>query len=148
MTQENTSHLIECSNVECSEQIFRSIRNDPIYFKIDDNGNPNFGVSAFNDSSEKPSVNRASIRPDPEFVKQRICDGVVTLVVGDVRAINVPIANGSNDFVVDVKHCPESHNPSHAQIESEPMPSGSRFRKIKERLAKLASIAGWTCPPK
>lgn len=147
MAQDNQLIKTEHTDVLCTESIFRSVGKD--CFNHDSNGNLRFSSTAFNDPSEKPSVNRACINSDPELVKRHTTHGVVTLIVGDVRSIEVPInhKDPSINYSVDVKHRPEVDNPSHAQIESAPAPTGSRFKRIKEKLAQLADSAGWTCKP-
>ena len=116
-------------------------------------------TAAFNDPGFKPSVDRADLRADPNECKREPTHGVLGLVAVHVRSIR-GIANTNAEAGIDVpanyfvdviprpilldnpKRLP--HNPAHAQVETTPaMVSGSRFKKLKEALARMAERHGF-----
>lgn len=108
-------------------------------------------ASAFNDIGRKPSVDRAVLRGhDPSKTKASETDGVAGLIAVTVRGIDRIQRVAPNDrfYRVDVVARPViadneeglPENLAHAQVESDPdMESDSRFRKLKEALARIAT---------
>ena len=117
--------------------------------------------SAFNDRFQKPSVDLASKRAGPHETKLAESDGVVSLLTVDVRSIATIKNEGSAPgeplvYYVDVIARPilpgniagQLPNLAHAQIETSPgLKTSSRFKKLKEALAQLASHRGWLIEP-
>jgi hypothetical protein len=101
------------------------------------------------------------LRGSPEETKQHPTDGVIEITVGDVRGIRdirvtTPDTNPPTYYAVDVLPRPIDDdptngvigNPAHAQIEASPHPDAdSRFKKIKEALALVATQRGWLIRP-
>jgi len=121
-------------------------------------GKLHFSSRAFDDRWMKPSVDRSAIRTNPPDARRNATDGVTKLLTRDVRnSCKVPIIkNGTavGEFAVDAIHRPiendsaEADNLAHSQIECNPViESSSRFRKLKEALAKLADSNGFVVPP-
>ena len=120
-------------------------------------------ASAFNDRDHKPSVDRRFMRQALEECQNNATDGLVKIVAGDVRLIRTvqqidPTTNKAIDgtfHAFDPIHCPICadspdglpENPAHCQIESTPPVNASRFKKLKEALARIAQIHGWLIPP-
>lgn len=103
-------------------------------------------------------MDRANIR-GPEDSKRSASDGIVALIVGSIRKLN-PVKAGPTekpvDYLIDVVARPEEPtaennwvaNPAHAQIESATeYCSDKHFKKVKERLAYLATQSGWLLEP-
>ncbi len=109
---------------------------------------------AFTDRSQKPSVDRAILCDfNPQYTQKTPRDGVVSLVVQEVRLIDFIIQNdpkGNLEFLykIDVIYCPLDNNIAHAQIEPNPEYRNDKpFRKLLERLVYLASQRGWEIEP-
>jgi hypothetical protein len=112
---------------------------------------------AFTDRNQAPSVDRAKLCAfDPKFTQKNPDDGVVSLITGEVRMINVSQNDQKGkplfDYKIDVCSRPTDDNPSHAQIEPSPdYESKGAFRKVAERLARLATERiekqGWEIKP-
>lgn len=140
------------------ESVYRSIRYDAGEYAYID-GQLVFSQSAFNDRELKPSVDRSSLRPDPIDAKQSPSDGITQLKVADVRTrckINIVDEKGkpTDEYAVDVIHRPlksppeKTENLAHCQIECNPIiTSPSRFRRLKEALAALATQHGFLIEP-
>lgn len=117
--------------------------------------------TAFNDRGSKPSVDRAALRNSPEETKVAATDGIIEMTAADVRGIrDVRVTTPDTDpptyYAVDVQPRPIEEdpangiaaNPAHAQIEASPHPNpDSRFKKIKEALAFIATQRGWLIRP-
>lgn len=136
--------------VDNAEVLFRRIRFEWI---VHGQGTWRLSSQAFTDKWCKPSVNRASIAPDPTATKHDQSDGVLQLVTEEVRRIDSVIRNpvapvhAQVPYRLDVIACPilagnpedEPENLAHAQIESDPvLENKSRFDKVKDALARLA----------
>ena len=125
------------------------------------NGMVEVSASSFNDRFRKPSVDRAKLRDNPQRTQLNPTDGIVKLLTLDVRAIEIRTTEIKNpgalaSYDVDVAARPvyannakgEPENLSHAQIETNPeFENDSRFKKLKEALAILASKHGWIVRP-
>jgi hypothetical protein len=143
--------------IENDEVLYRSIRNNPHFFKEID-GAVKFSSIAFNDPAYQPSVDRSILRNSPEETKLYPTDGVTKLVAVEARKVTVPIAaaDPTNTYDVDVIYCPIeagnpdglTENPAHSQIEAAPtITVERRFDKIKEALARIATRHGWIVTP-
>lgn len=140
------------------ELLHRSINPEDVIYT---EGAWSLSTTAFNDRNKKPSVDRVAIRPDAHQTKRGPDCGVVALLTHEVRVeALVPLppdtpASDTSNYVVDVFARPiekdnppgEPENRSHAQIESAPEPTGSRFRKLKEALCRLAERRGFVVAP-
>jgi len=147
-------HVPDC------EVLYRRVPNALEFFAAVP-GECRLSSSAFNDRNQKPSVDLASKRVGPEETKLVETDGVVSLLTSDVRAIATLKNEGAADgepsvYYVDVIPRPipadveigVRANPAHAQIETSPgLKTSSRFKKLKEALAQLASRRGWLVEP-
>lgn len=142
--------------VSPDEQLYRSVKNDPQLFGVA-NGVVRFSASCFNDRAAKVSVDRALLRLNAEEAKLSPTDGIIRLLTKDIHDIGpIPDPNGGQGYLIEV-HArpippdnPDGHpeNPAHAQIEANPdFPNSSRFRKLKEALARLADRGGWFIDP-
>jgi hypothetical protein len=105
---------------------------------------------AFSDPNYRPSVNRAELcNYDPKHTQMKPTDGVVSLVVHEVRAIdsivqNDPKGQPIQTYNVDVEHVPEPENVAHAEIYMKPTTENRKvFHRLIERLAQLASQRPW-----
>lgn len=146
--------------IENHEEVYRRVPCDRNMYSMVD-GKVKFSSTAFNDPGRRPSVDRATLRDSPADTKNDATDGIVSLRTGDIRAIYVEITNPEENgqkknYYVDVVSRPvKKDNPdglpenlAHSQVESDPfMASTSRFRKLKEALAFLASARGWCVDP-
>lgn len=143
------------------ETLYRRVSFGRNLYQIVD-GRLRFSSTAFNDAAgSKPSVDRAVLRTGPEETKLLNTDGVTSLVTSAVRGIAVEnlTPNGkslilSSSYQIDVLARPivaggtERENLAHAQIESEPeFLTKSRFNRLKEALAQLATARGWLIEP-
>ena len=139
-----------------TEMLNRSIRASDCRFE---SGRWRISTQAFNDAGRKPSVDRQLLRPDPIESKKNASDGVAELLTSEIRtSICIPI-NGEQPqgmlYRIDVIARPidgepssPEHNPAHAQIEADPhWLTDSRFRKLKESLARLAALRPWVISP-
>jgi hypothetical protein len=113
---------------------------------------------AFYTSSFRPSVDRAKLRTNnPYKTLGDHAGGVVSLVTGDVRSINVPIRNSEKEHFtelsVDVEYAPIFNEPgiedndAHAEIYVKPICDKKAFRILIEKLALLANARGWEIKP-
>lgn len=151
------------SFVADDEILYRSISSKRNQCTRDANGSWRLSSQAFTDSSLQPSVDRACLcEYDPSRAKKSPEDGIVSLVTIDVRNIKdfkqtdkgKPIAdeNGQElmhafDVIPDpITTHPE--NPAHALITASPGYSGkSAFKRLIERLARMAEARGWAITP-
>ena len=149
------------TKVDDSELLYRSVRADDGEFTYIE-GKLVFTANAFRDRSQKPSVDRSSLRPNPVDARMSPTDGIATLITEDVRAIATvrfeqkePGKQERKNLVygVDVVHRPLTNppapkdNPAHCQVECNPEITNNHARKLKEALAILATNAGWTVEP-
>lgn len=140
------------------EELYRRVPHDPSFFTNVD-GRLRISSSAFNDPGQKPSVDRAKLRAGPHETKKHLTDGIVLLAANEVRAIRDISRSGNaapSVYEIDVIPRPivqgnpqgEPENLAHAQIEANPtFETQGRFKKLKEKLALLASQRGWLVTP-
>ena len=113
---------------------------------------------AFADRFFRPLVDRAKLcENDPRHTQRQQADAVVSVVTGNVRAIDsvMKINSGgqAQKFNVDVEHAPIVNHPSepdnfaHAEIYTKPECDKNIFRKLKEKLAQLANERLWEIEP-
>lgn len=136
--------------VKDNETLFRRVRYDSVSYE---RGVLRLSSQAFADKGLKPSVNLASLSPDPSKTRMDEYDGVAQLVAIEVRSIDSVIKNPAAPvadqvaYKLDVVARPiyacnetqEDENLAHAQIESDPLlENRSRFDKVKDALARLA----------
>lgn len=149
--------MIVADKVEDDEVLYRSVPNG--CFTITD-GALRLTSTAFNDPTQKPSVDRAKLcGANPAYTKKKPTDGVVSLTALSVRQIadvvqndkhGKPILAHAVDAIPDpVKNHPAlPDNLAHALIVTNPdFESGSVFKKLKESLARIASQRGWLIEP-
>ncbi|MCJ2140260.1 hypothetical protein [Methylobacterium sp. E-066] len=145
------------TKVENDEFLYRSIRanpSEPEEYSYA-SGKLIISVSAFNDRGNKPSVDRSLLRDKPEEAKKNSSDGVAALLAEDVRNIKgVKVTAERTDertYYVDAIHRPLLADPvnlAHCQVECDPeLANPSRFRKIKEALAIIATKHGFVIDP-
>ncbi|QLE55977.1 hypothetical protein [Nostoc sp. TCL26-01] len=114
------------------------------YYRIGESG-LELSSQSFTDKNQAPSVDRAKLcNNDPKHTQKNPNDGVVSLIAGEIRSINVsqndPKGNPIFDYKIDVYPRPTEDNPSHAQIEPSPdYATKGTFRKVAEKLARLAT---------
>jgi hypothetical protein len=149
---------MEATHVEDSESLYRAIRARSNEYKEID-GIIVFSSTAFDDRLFKPSVDRSQIRTDPVGAKKSISDGVTKVTAAEVRGTcRIPIIKDGKEtgqfHIADAYHRPikdrppEPDNPAHCQIECAPsVANKSRFRRLKEALARLATTHGFVVPP-
>jgi hypothetical protein len=150
---------MEPTKVEDDEDLYRAIRADSDQYVFRD-GQLQFSTTAFNDRGMKPSVDRSSIRTVPREARLNDTDGVTKVLTRDVRKTR-DIQVAPNDkfnpavYEVDAVHRPitsqedgTKENPAHCQIECAPVISTkTHFRKLKDALARLASLHGFVIKP-
>ena len=138
------------------EVLYRRVPGSREYFASAP-GECRLSSSAFNDRFQKPSVDLASKRAAPHETKLVESDGVVSLLTADVRSIATVRNEGAAPeepavYYIDVVARPilpgneegQLPNHAHAQIEALPdLKTSSRFKKLNEALAQLASGRGW-----
>lgn len=135
-----------------AEIVLRSIRDQSGEYTFRD-GILRVSTTAFNDRDRKPSVDREIIRVIPALAKKSDTDGVLSLVVSDVRLIsnvktNDPKGRPVAEHSVDVTPDPIDGNVSHCLIICRPaLHNETVFKKLKEALARLAERGGWRVPP-
>lgn len=145
--------------VDDLEELYRSIRAKSDEYKIVA-GTLYFSVTAFRDIGRKPSVDRSALRTNPSEAKKSQTDGVAKMIAQEVRGIcGIPVdpnknGKGTKNYAVDVIHRPvqnqqeEPDNLAHCQIECDPsVESASRFRKVQEALALIATRHGFVIAP-
>ena len=154
-----------CKNASVwdDEELYRSIRSDlKAEEYIYDNGKLRIRSNAFRDIGKKPSVDRAKLREFTPFLSQLSeTDGIVSLIVEDIRKIIDVETNSENRsirHIIDVIYEPNPisspDNYAHSQIVVDPeyFGTGSKikktFYKLQKSLARIATIRGWTLPPK
>ena len=113
--------------------------------------------SAFNDRYRKPSVDRALLVHSAIDTLKEGGVAVLRLNCLEIRRITIPVTDdalikaGRREYGVDVLPRPKVDPPdnlAHAQIESDPaFDSDSRFRKMKESLARLSARSSWAVEP-
>lgn len=110
---------------------------------------------AFSDRYCRPSVDRALLcDSNPFHTKKHLKDGVVSVVAAEVRAIKDVTQNDANGKVIKshaVNVIPDAiipDNLAHALIVATPDYSNQRvFRRLLERLQKIAECRGWMIEP-
>lgn len=145
--------------VENDDELYRRIPNAPGMYSVVD-GKLHFSSTAFNDRGHKPSVDRAKLRSSPCETKLAVTDGVISLFAVEIRDISIENVGAAVDeppnYSVDVIPRPVlfdnpeglPENKAHAQVETNPiLASPSRFKKLKEALAILASNRDWIVKP-
>jgi hypothetical protein len=141
------------------ELLHRSIRPDEV---VVDSSGWRLLSTAFNAPDKKPSVDRARIRQDPKESLLAANNGIVQLVTEEVRTgeniyLN-PAAKPPDEkkaYKVDVfaRPIPEGNvddvpaNAAHAQIESTPELTGTHFKKLKDKLCRLAQARPFVIRP-
>jgi hypothetical protein len=140
-------------DVKDEELLFRCVFYGKNYYTIQD-GKLRISSQAFADRNMQPSVDRAILcNNNPEHTQVNSEDGVVGLISQDIRMIDNIIQrdNKGNEqfkYKIDVIPRPIENNFAHAQVEPSPeYKNKSTFRKVQERLARLASEKGWAILP-
>jgi hypothetical protein len=126
------------------------------YYRISKSG-VELSSQAFADRGSAPSVDRAKLcNYNPKWTQKNLDDGVVSLIVSEVRMIDVAQndSKGNQLFAYKIDVCPRpvEENPAHAQIEPSPdYTNKTTFRKVTEKLARLATERinkqGWEIMP-
>ncbi|MBP0631978.1 hypothetical protein [Cupriavidus sp. AcVe19-1a] len=139
--------------IDDTEIVYRRVPNDPMFFRIEE-GRLRLTSAAFNDKAKRPSVDRSSLlNKDPQRAKTATTQGVVGLVVGEVRRVDKVTRTDVNGNVVethqlDVIPDPLPDNPAHALVTHSPEFKSNRpFDRLKESLARLAEERGWLVEP-
>ena len=143
--------------VEDAELLYRSVPKG--CFSIID-GHLKLSSTAFNDSTQKPSVDRAKLCGfNPAYTKKKPTDGVVSLTARSVRQIAGVVQNNKDGkpiliHIVDVipdqikDHPSLPDNFAHALVAARPDFANDKvFNRLKESLARIASQAGWLIEP-
>jgi len=146
--------------VEDDEILHRSVPAAAVHWV---SGGWRLSSEAFNDRRMRPSVDRHHLRPDAVDSKRSENDGVAQLVAGEIRACDKVIHNADaapgQQITYQLDVCPDpiaddnpeglAPNPAHAVIASHPaVASGSRFKKVKEALCRLAERRDWVIRPR
>lgn len=136
--------------LEEDELFYRRILPDKGHFKLAD-GELRLSSQAFSDRQLEPSVDRARLTEalgGPAFTQSDPANGVVSIAVGDVRAIRVehqPKGEEVSTFVADLQYRPVDGNPAHYVVLLVPTSKKkSVFKKLIERLARRAE---WVIKP-
>jgi len=143
--------------VEDEETLYRSVAKD--CFTLVD-GKLKLASTAFNDPTQKPSIDRANLCAfNPAHAKQGFAHGVVALTALSVRQIADVIHNDEHgqpklahqiDVIPDPikNHLTLPDNPAHALIVAHPSFANAQvFKKLKKSLARIASQGGWLIAP-
>ena len=154
---------IALSIVEDDEILYRSISLKRSQCKRDGNGDWRLSSQAFTDSSLKPSVDRACLcGNDPTRAQKSPEDGIASLLTLDVRNIKDFKQTVNSKPMLDEHGQERMHafdaipdpitthpeNPAHALITSSPGYDGkSAFKRLIERLARMAEGRGWEILP-
>ena len=137
------------------EELYRSVRGELEYdeYSVNDTGEYIIQPAAFRDRYKQPSLDRAELRNfNPLLSKMSDTDGIVSLVVGEVRGLpneDIELV----DHTIDVIYMPTMENPAHSQIIMTPTSSISKtrekkaFKSLQKALARLANLRGWTLKP-
>lgn len=156
------------TTVAHDEWLYRRIRSDMQEYAIVE-GAVRFSANAFNDREFKPSVDRSTLRANPADMKLDPSDGIAKCLAESIRnRCDIPIDGAAFDkvrerpheqaalerYAVDVLHRPilrtenEAENLAHCQIETAPVVrSATRFKKLKEALARIADEHGFVVEP-
>ncbi len=141
--------------VRNEEKLYRSVRGEIEYdeYSINDTGEYIIQPAAFRDRNKQPSVDRAKLRDfNPSLSKLSGTDGIVSLIVGEVRCLpknDIELI----DHTIDVVYMPTMENPAHSQIMITPKSSISKtrakkaFKSLQKALARLANLKGWALKP-
>jgi hypothetical protein len=140
-----------------AEILYRRVPHDRSFLVVQD-GKMRVSSQAFADRLFRPSVDCANLcEHDPRHTQRQQLDAVVSVVTGNVRAINNITKTGTDGqvqrFTIDVEHMPivnhplEPDNLAHAEIHTKPACDKNVFRKLKERLAQLANERLWEIEP-
>ncbi|MCC6783383.1 MAG: hypothetical protein IT457_11125 [Planctomycetes bacterium] len=129
------------------ESLLRSIDGDLEHRW--ESGRLRLASTSFNDRGMKPSVDRERLRGDALDARKKPDDGLARFATRDVRAIDLGDIDPStgqirNSIPVDVvpdpirASLPAEENLAHALIQTRAQVSDKKFRRLKERLARLA----------
>ena len=139
--------------VEDTEILYRRVPLGQGLYSVTQGGAIRISSQAFADRLFRPSVNRAMLCDfQPAATQARASDGVLSLVASDLRAIAdveqpaIP-GPGQSHLRVDVEHVPLVENPAHAEIFTDPVCTKNAFRRLCERLARLAEARPWEITP-
>ena len=144
------------SPVQDDEILYRSIRGEEgNEYTTKSSGKPEFNEEAFKARNRKPSVDRAKLRDHPALSLLSETDGIVSLIVHQVRAIKSVTKPEDKEpvYVVDVIYAPAMENPAHSEIIVIPEFFGSNkkrkyaYKLLRIALALLANENGWTLEP-
>lgn len=143
--------------VEDEEILYRSVAKE--CFTLVD-GKLKLASTAFNDSTKKPSVDRAKLCCfNPAHAQKDPTHGVVSLTALSIRQIADVIQNdehGQPKFAHEIDVIPnpiknrpnEPDNPAHALIITHPDLANDKVtKKLKKSLARIASRGGWLIEP-
>jgi hypothetical protein len=135
------------------EVLYRCVFYGRNLYQIQEN-TAKISSQAFADRNMRPSVDRADLcENNPCHSQKDEKDAIVSLLTKDVRLIDSVIQNnpkGEPEFTykIDVLPRPFEDNQAHAQIEPSPeYRNKTPFRKLLERLARLADERGWEIEP-
>ena len=105
-------------HVRNEEELYRSVRGKlEEEYSYSPKDSLQISSEAFRDRDRKPSVDRAELRGyDPTLSKLSDTDGVVSLMIADVRGIGIVKTKIQNEDAVDVVYNPTPENPAHSQI--------------------------------
>jgi len=145
---------IAITEIANEEVLYRSVKDVAENHKVGPNGELLLKHSAFNDPGRKPSVDRKTMRADPELSKRQAEAGVVAITAQEVRSISNVITLDKKQrqvgdaHAVDVFHRPVDGNGSHSQVEANPeVASDSAWKRLKEALCQRAQARHWVCAP-
>lgn len=149
------------THIDDSETLYRRIPYGRNLYEVQSDGTIRFSSQAFSDPHFRPSVDRAELcQHNPGYTQLKLSDGVISLIVSDVRFIDSVVQKDQNgnvvqSFTVDVEHVPIvnhptlSNNIAHAEIHTiPPCPNKGVFRKLSEKLALLAGKRQWEIEPR
>ncbi len=140
-----------------NQEIIKLVDDDIVYRRITKkdysypSGQLKIHSTAFNDGYQKPSVVIHKLcGEDPQgALRNHDAYGIVKLTTKDVREVKVEIQTKPvSKHDVDIKHSPLKEDYAHGHIEAAPKFSNdSQFKKLKERLAKIAEKSGIIIEP-
>lgn len=141
------------------ETVYRSILDNHSHYSFNKDGSLRISSQAFADRNKKPSVDIASKKNfHPSLSKLNSTDGIIDFYCSEIRNRVGKLEQSDNKgkvsfyYLIDIIPRPLEDNPAHAQIEPNPeYQSKSRFRKVQESLARLATevvqTRGWAIEP-
>lgn len=143
--------------VDDDEILYRRILAGRNLYKLRTDGTIEISSQAFYDPELRISVDRARLcKNDPRYTLGNHSGGVVSLVAREIRSVvdlerKVPQEQVIERFKIDVEPVPIANNDAHAEIYAIPeftdFDRKRAFKRLCQRLARLAEAKQWEIPP-